>query len=343
MIYGIDVSKHQGDVNFAQVASQSEMQFAIVKCTEGKDYEDPRFRDYWSQLVALDPATKEGNTLVRGTYHFARMDLRPDQGRSAGELEARWYASVLREAGSYGPGALAPALDWEKYGGTSTLNVEWIEGFVHVIEQELGRQPMIYTGPNVWYYTTNDSDRFVDYDLWEVKYSASGSDPQANPPQMPRKDNRKRWCWTLWQWSGGGDYRYYKEQFGPIPGIPSGSADVNRFNGSIEQLRELALLDGEPMPPPGPGPHPELGDAIMPLVDMSTVGTSNYVQLTAIVQGLLMGNGYGPDGLTDKSTGLPDGKAGSKTLQALRDFKVEHGLSQDTIMDPQTWWLMMRP
>lgn len=340
MIYGVDVSRHQGDVNFAEMAAKSEMKFAIVKCTEGKDYEDPRFRDNWSKLMALDPATKEGNTLIRGAYHFARMDLRPDQGRVAGELEARWMCQVLKEAGGYGDGALPPALDWEKYGGTSTLNIEWIQGFVDVIEAELGRRPMIYTGPNVWYYTTNDSDRFVEYDLWEVKYSASGSDPQATPPQMPRKDNRKRWCWKIWQWSGGGDFNYYKPQYGDIPGVPSGTADVNRFNGTIEELREMALLDGEPVPPIPPAP--DFGDAIMPLVDLSTVGTSSYVQLSAIVQGLLMGNGYGPDGLVGKN-GLPDGKAGEKTLQALREFKSEHGLSSDTILDPQTWWLMMRP
>lgn len=341
MIYGVDVSRHQGDVNFADMSANSEMKFAIVKATEGKDYEDPQFRDNWSKLMALDPETKDGNTIIRGVYHFARMDLRPDQGRSAGELEARWLVQVLREVGGYGEGALPPALDWEKYGGTPATNVEWIRGFVDVVESELGRRPMIYTGPNVWYYTTNDSDAFVDYGLWEVKYNANGSDPQSNPPLMPRKDSRRRWCWKLWQWSGGGDFNYYQPQYGDIPGVPSGTADVNRFNGTMEELREMAILDGNPTPPTPP--TPDLGEAIMPLVDLSTMGTSSYVQLSAIVQGLLMGNGYGPDGLTDKSTGLPDGKAGSKTLQALRDFKVEHGLSQDTIMDPQTWWLMMRP
>jgi len=337
-MYGIDVSHHQGDVDFYAAALDSDMRFAIVKATEGKDYEDPRFEENWNKLLELDPYQGTSDvTMVRGVYHFARPDLRPDWGRSAGELEASWMCQVLKRVGGYLEGSFAPALDWEKYpGSTSVLNNQWIEGFIHVTEQEIGRKPMIYTGPNVWYYTTGDTDQFNDLSLWEVKYSNSGSDPAANPPVMPRTSGTKPWPWTFWQWSGGGSYRYYKEQFGPVAGIPSGSCDVNRYDGTMEELYDLAMMNATPVPPPAqPG-------AIMPVIDLATAGTSSFVQITAIVQGLLMANGYGPSGLVG-SDGLPDGKAGPATLDALKDFKNEHGIPESTVVDPTTWWLLLVP
>jgi GH25 family lysozyme M1 (1,4-beta-N-acetylmuramidase) len=343
MLFGLDVSKHQGTVDFAAARAGNDMRFAIVKATEGKDYEDPRFRDNWRKLLQLDPAAAGEAGMVRGVYHFARPDLRPDQGRSAGELEARWLVTVLGEVGGFGPGCFPPALDWEKYPGSpSATNREWIAGFVNVIQGELGVLPMIYTGANVWYYTTGDTDAFNACPLWQVNYSPKGSQPDAEPRLMPRVEGREPWPWSLWQWSGGGDFRYYKAQFGPIAGIPSGSADVNRFDGTWEEL--LALAQAGPIAPPPivtpPGPSvPEGG--IMPIVDLAKLGTSERHELAAVVQGLLMANGYGPGGLVG-ADGLPDGKPGAKTLEALRAFQLEHGLVPCSVVDPMVWWMLLR-
>lgn len=339
-ILGVDIASHQGDVNLQQTA-EGGFRFCVCKATEGKDFEDPRFRENWKKLLDLDPATVAGTTMYRGAYHFARPDLRPDQGRAAGELEGRWFAQVLKEVGSYGAGCLPPMLDWEKYGGgSSTNNREWITGFLDVVVNELGRVCGLYTGPNVWYYTTDDWDGLIEYALWEVNYTSRGSDPEADPRPMPRKPGRQPWPWTIWQWSGGGDYAYYRAEFGDVPGMPKGNSDVNNFNGTEEDLAALALMSGAPEPPcPTPDPEPAVQAGIMQRLNLAEFDSGTAWEIVKVVQGLLMANGQGPEGLVG-SDGLPDGRCGDGTRAALRRFKLEHGLPEDVLVDANTWFLL---
>ena len=46
-ISGVDVSHHQGEVDF-KAAYDSGQRFAYVKATEGRDYFDPRFEANWA-------------------------------------------------------------------------------------------------------------------------------------------------------------------------------------------------------------------------------------------------------------------------------------------------------
>lgn len=306
MIQGIDVSHHQGSVDFAKVAA-SGMRFAIVKATEGVGYVDPRFRENWAKLVDLGH-----ETIYRGAYHYARPSS--GGGPSDGENEARDFCAALKAAGDYGVGALPPALDFEEYSESDSKdNVPWIQSFVRVVQQELGRAPMIYTGANVWRYEVGNSTAFVDLPLWQVYYSQSAT----QPPTMP-------WpAWTFWQWSGGGSYAYY----GPVPGVPS-TCDVNRFNGDEAALASLALVkDMAPSFPKPPRPQ-----------DLALL-RNVHSDVTVRVQGLLLSHGYGPSGLTN-SSGKLDGVSGPKTEGYLADFKAKHGLSPDTVVDWPTWWAL---
>lgn len=338
MIQGLDIASHQGNVNFAEVAEDG-FRFCVCKATEGADFEDPRFRENMgkiAELRAIDPS------FFGGAYHFARPDNRT--GRSGGETEGRWFSQVLNEVSTeYGfsieSDFLEPALDFEKYSDSSgTQNIPWIEGFLHVLEEETGRHGMIYTGPNIWMYEVSNTDQFRNLPLWEVTYSSQGSNPTASPPRMPKNDPAKEeWVWTLWQWSGGGDYAYYNRQFGDIPGIPSGVADVNRLNGGETVLLELARAC--PPVPPEP-PVPDLAWPRPPQqLDLNALRGS-YSDYVARVQGLLLSHKYGPDGLTG-SNGLPDGLMGNKTESYLMDFKSKHGLSANAVMDWDTWWALV--
>jgi GH25 family lysozyme M1 (1,4-beta-N-acetylmuramidase) len=309
-IQGIDISKHQGNVDFSAVAA-SGMRFAIVKCTEGENYVDPKFRENWAKLLDLG-----SSTILRGAYHFARPSS--TGGSGDGEAEAMDFCAELKTVGGYEDGCLPPALDFEEYSESDAHdNIPWIESFVRVVEAELGRSPMIYTGSNVWRYEVGNTDKFVSLPLWQVYYSRTAQ----QPPSMP-------WpTWTFWQWSGGGSYAYY----GPVPGIPgSGVCDVNRFNGTEDQLLQLAMMGSPPMPT---FPKPPLTQN---LVDLR----GNYSNFTARVQGLLLAHGYGPSGLVS-SSGLPDGESGPKTEGYLKDFKAKHGLPVDTIVDWPTWWALV--
>lgn len=345
IIYGMDVSRHQkGRVDFAKAAEEG-VKFCVIKASEGKDYVDPEFKNYWEQLVHLDVQnTAVPHKILRGVYHFARPDLRPNQGRSAGELEAKFFCGLMKSVGHYGDGCLPPALDWEKYGGGTTKNnQEWIHGFVDVVTSELGRPPMIYTGRNTWYYTTDDYDGLVHLALWQVAYQKTGNNEAGEPPRMPKKSSRSPWTPTMWQWSGGEPWDFYNQQSGAFPGVSgSGIVDVNRFMGTEIELYALAQVSAtSPLPPPPP-PIARVTQGIMPTLDLKDFDAEESLSIVEVVQGLLMANGQGPAGLIG-SNGLPDGKCGDKTREAMVLFKKDHGLLPNTLVDAMAWWILLSP
>src|SRR3954463_8047491 len=60
-IHGIDVSRHQGEIDWNAVAS-SGVKFAWIKATEGGDHADVMFQANWQGAKAAGVA--------RGAYHF---------------------------------------------------------------------------------------------------------------------------------------------------------------------------------------------------------------------------------------------------------------------------------
>jgi hypothetical protein len=210
-------------------------------------------------------------------------------------------------------------LDFEKYSESDkNENIPWIEAWVEVVQRRLGREPMIYTGKNVWRYEVGNTSAFTYLPLWQVYYSGTAE----NPPEMP-------WpTWTMWQYSGGGSYAHHP----PVPGV--GIVDVNRWHGTLEQLKVFARAEIEPPPPTPTWPTPPEQVNLNDLRGQK----SDYV---ARVQGLLLSYGYGPDGIVNSSTGLPDGLMGNKTEGYLRDFKTKHLLPGDAVMDWATWWALV--
>jgi lysozyme len=221
-ISGIDVSKWQGNVDFGAVY-ESGQSFAICKATEGSGYVDPRFMQNWERLMELD------GELIRGAYHFARPDS--VGGASDGKAEASDFCDVLEAVGGHQSGAFAPALDYEKYSGKGIeANLEFIRAFRGTVEDRIGRSPIIYTGYQVWGYQTGNTAEFTDLALWLVNYSRAAF-PETAMAKLPWKE------FAMWQWSGGAKYAYGD----PVPGIPGGVVDLNRFNGSEEDLWAMAL------------------------------------------------------------------------------------------------------
>jgi len=301
MIQGIDISRHQGSVDFHKVERDG-MRFCFCKATEGADYTDPSVAVYWEGLLET--------SMFRGLYHFARPDLRP--GRSGGEREGRHFARVAKELGHYQNGCLPAMLDFEKYSESDGKeNIPWIQGWLDVVENELGRPAGIYTGSNIWKYEVSDTDQFSDRTLWQVDYTKTRSEPKTIA--------NGNWRWSFWQWSGGGDYAYH----GPVSGT-QGAVDVNRFNGTAVQLNDLAM---------SPAPPDTSSQGLMPIVDIRTADQSTVM----IVQGLLLSHGFGPAGLVGKD-GLPDGIPGEKTLAALSAFNTVVDSPIATEVGPRTWF-----
>ena len=128
-VIGVDVSNHQGDVDWQALAA-SNVAFAYIKATEGGDFRDKRFQLNW------DGARKAG--LVRGAYHFFT------QCRSGAEQAKNFIATVPRE-----PGVLPPVIDAEHMGPCRTGRiadvVEEVTAFLNMLESHYGRRPLVYT------------------------------------------------------------------------------------------------------------------------------------------------------------------------------------------------------
>ena len=128
-VQGIDVSHHQGEVDWPVVAADG-VHFAWIKATEGGDWVDPRFAENW------EAAGRAG--VPRGAYHFFTF-CKP------GAVQADNFLRTVPSAEA----ELPPVVDLE-YGGncarrpdTATLGVE-LEQFMDTVQAATGQRPMVY-------------------------------------------------------------------------------------------------------------------------------------------------------------------------------------------------------
>lgn len=209
-IRGIDVAKWQGSINWREVA-KSGVQFAIIKCSEGTGYTDPRFKQNWKDARAAG--------LFVGAYHFARVSRSTTIDADA-EAEATYFAKTV---GPLTEGCLPLALDieWDKRanGIKPAEIVRWCEVFCVTITKLTGRAPMIYTGFNFWQWKLAKTKVLSRYLLWQVLYST----------QSKIKNPIPGWPAKIWQHS----------HTMKIPGIV-GDVDGNRWLGTLDELRRLA-------------------------------------------------------------------------------------------------------
>jgi GH25 family lysozyme M1 (1,4-beta-N-acetylmuramidase) len=250
---GIDVSRwqHGTSIKWEKVRADG-VTFAFIKATEGSNYVNEFFAGDW--------AGTRRNGIYRGAYHFAR----PSAGSAA--RQARYFVS---HAGTFGvAGDLPPVLDLESDGGLGVTALKrWTRTWLTTVRELTGRTPIIYTGPSFWESQMGNTTAFRSYPLWIAHYSTSS-------PRVPGGWSR----WTFWQ----------KSQTGRVDGI-SGAVDINRFNGTRQQLATLAqakLSDGggsDPgtgtTPDPGSGETPDTETPTDPTPPSEPVKTATTVSL----------------------------------------------------------------
>jgi parallel beta-helix repeat protein len=210
-VHGIDVSHHQGNINWSEVYGAG-YRFAFVKASEGVGWMDSNF------VTNMDNGSDAD--LLMGAYHFAR----PDLGNNAVD-EALYFVSVARNylKGGY----LRPALDLEV---GSSLGKEalsnWVHEWMETVKNETGIEPIIYVDSN---YANNYLDASVaKYDLWIAHWTY---DPTASP-------NTGIWdTWDFWQYSNNGS----------VPGI-SGNVDLDLFYGDTYKLHNAFVIPENQLP-----------------------------------------------------------------------------------------------
>lgn len=203
-VRGIDVSHHNGIINWQKVHAAG-IAFAYTKATENTGFTDTMF--------AANYAAIRSNGLLRGAYHFFRPG-------SDAKAQAANFLHVIKHLE---PGDLPPALDVEVDDGKSAnAIISGVQQWLDAVEAALGRTPIIYTFASFWNAKLNGTAQFTSHPLWVAHYTFK---PRPNIPQGFAGH-------TIWQFS---------EQ-GTVSGINSTQVDLDRFNGTMDDLRKLAGL-----------------------------------------------------------------------------------------------------
>lgn len=153
-IAGIDVSKHNGEIDFDQV-SDDNYQFVFIKASEGKTYQDDAFeRNY---AGARDAGLKVG------AYHFFRKNR-------SGKEQADNFLNVIKGK----PMDLPLVIDLEDDWGNGVnidrkLALERVLDMINILSDK-GYPVMIYT--NLDGYGKYYKDMLGDHDLWLCSFTS---------------------------------------------------------------------------------------------------------------------------------------------------------------------------
>ena len=198
---GIDVSRWQQTVDWASVKSAG-MSFAFAKATQGVQVVDRFFAANWAAIKNVG--------LARGAYHFYDPMLDAAQ-------QAQFFIRTVKP----GPGDMF-VLDVEQAGTASNdALIHGVKTWLDVAEQATGRKAIIYTRASFWNERMRSSagqypDWAKDYKLWTAHYTSAAN------PLTPRG-----WTtWAFWQFT----------ESGTVNGV-AGKVDMNRFNGTADDLR----------------------------------------------------------------------------------------------------------
>ena len=178
-VYGIDVSHHQGEINWKRLKSgtpdEPPISFAYIKATEGSSHCDKHFAKNWNAA--------KSNGFVRGAYHYFGT-------KSSGESQAAMFISKVKLE----KGDLPPMVDVEDEPQDLALYREELKKFLSIVGEHYKVKPIIYTYKK--FHTRHiDNIHFADYPLWIARYN-------VNDPGIESK-------WILWQCS----------EKGKLPGI----------------------------------------------------------------------------------------------------------------------------
>ncbi len=204
-IHGIDVSHHQGQIDWDKAArstiSGEPVSFVFIKATEGTGHLDENFNNNFYQ------AREHG--LLRGAYHYFKPSL-------SAKAQAEYF---LRQV-HLEEGDLPPVLDIEEAGKlTETQLRKAALTWLQTVEKRYATTPIIYTGYK-FRQKYLDTPDFQKYPYWIAHYYI---------PTLRYKGK-----WHFWQHTDKGRIDGIKE-----------NVDLNIYNGSMHNLRRLAITDPE--------------------------------------------------------------------------------------------------
>ena len=153
-VAGIDVSKHNGEIDFEKVAAD-DYQFVFIKASEGKTYQDEAFNRNYQD--ARDAGLKVG------AYHFFRKNR-------TGEEQAANLLNVVKGKELDLPLVIDLEDDWGN--GATTSRETALKRVLEMIEilDDKGYDVMIYT--NLDGYGKYYMGMLGDHDLWLCSFTS---------------------------------------------------------------------------------------------------------------------------------------------------------------------------
>lgn len=215
---GIDISVHQGTVNWDSIERDSI--FVILRAGYGGGGVDGQFARNWAE------ARNRG--VPRMAYFFAYP------GRGSGKRQAEEFYKIVGQL-RQGESVALDIEDEPAYGrNLLASDVQWSLEFLNTAKQLFGVKPLIYMNSNVlgrydWKPVVNG-----DFGLWLANYGPNNGWPNTRP-------SSGEWpFWALWQYTSWGN----------VGGIHP--VDVNLFAGGMGEFLKYGLQSTAPKPQPKP-------------------------------------------------------------------------------------------
>ena len=170
-VYGIDISRHQGKINWKRLKDfrfkYNKIDFIYIKATESSSWVDKTFDVNWRKAKKHD--------FIRGAYHFF------DPKIGAKEQINNFISKVKLEKGD-----LPPMLDVEQESSITTSKYRAkVKECLILLEKHYGVKPILYVNQFFYEQYFNTSE-FAEYSLWLSSLTNS-------PPKLSN--------WVIWQFS----------------------------------------------------------------------------------------------------------------------------------------------
>lgn len=191
MIKGIDVSKHNGKIDWAKVKANG-YEFVYIKHSQGVGALDPKFSDHFQ-------AAKAAGFKV-GLYHFASLNS-PDEVADA-KAEAEYFLKQTSNVKA----DLLPVIDVE----TNEVNLtpSEVEQWIQTYYDAMGGKVILYSGS--WFLNSNlhSNHKLGNIPLWLSSYPFDRTQSVVTDELIPKlKQPKPPIGWThydVWQWTGKG-------------------------------------------------------------------------------------------------------------------------------------------
>lgn len=149
---GIDISKHQGKIDWKTVAEDKNIQFVYIKATEGASVVDKQYEKNLRQARAAG--------LKVGSYHFFR-----------GYKPAKDQFAIFRKYVKKSEQDLIPMVDVEETGNRYVDRERLqknLEEFMQLVKNEYGKYPLLYS--QYHFYNQKLAPEFNKYYIFIARY-----------------------------------------------------------------------------------------------------------------------------------------------------------------------------